>query len=179
MAKSRQHKIDMDWEEEYDEETEYLIDDVLYYIEEDMPRATVVKHLEKCDYDIDATVNRIFQIREQKQKKKQKRKEDQLRKKEEALRQKEEELQRREQQIQHNQLQKTKTEPKEPLIPWPTSGTKPAEPDAISEAKRSSVNIDRKRKESKRILSNFKKDNHDKSFWNSAYPSIEYPQYRG
>ena len=66
-------------------------------------------------------------------------------------------------------------------IPWPITKTKEkkidnSETDIIFKAKRGSVNIDRKRKESKRLLSNFKVENNDKSYWNSPYPIIEYPE---
>lgn len=175
MAKARKTHVDMDWEEEYDEETEYLIDDVLYYLEEDMPRGQVLRHLQKCDFDLDATVNRIFQIKEQKQRKKQKKKEAGLRRREEELRRKEEALQEREAALGKAPLEAAPAPPQEPRVPWPSSGAKAA-PGEAAQLKRSSVNIESKRKESKRLLSNFKVDNADKSFWNHPYPRIEYPQ---
>jgi hypothetical protein len=177
MAKARHNNIDFDMEEEeYDEETEYLIDDVLYYINEDMPRDKVFKHLERCEYDVNETVNRIFQIREQKAKKKIKKKEDQLKKKEEELKKKEEDMKKKEEEAVNMGSKKNKSQSK---IPWPTSNAKDtgnSMGDSVVMMKRSSVNIESKRKESKRLLSNFKVENNDKSFWNCEYPIIEYPE---
>lgn len=57
-----------------------MIDDILYCIGDNMSRRKVYKHLEKCDFDIDATIDRILWIREKeaerKQKKAEKRKEE-------------------------------------------------------------------------------------------------------
>ena len=172
MAKARHNKIDFDFEEEeYDEETEYLIDDVIYYIEEDMPRKQVLKHLEKCNYDIDETVNRIFQIRENKEKKKLKRQEMQLKKKEEQKK-----LQKEEKVVKGDHVIKGDSKGK---IPWPSTNKGKEvqeEGSGKKKRKRDSVNIESKRKESKKLLSNFKIDNNDKTYWNISYPIIEYPE---
>lgn len=142
-----------------------MIDDVLYYINEDMPRSKIYKILEKLHFDMDAAVDRIFQMKEQKQKKKDKKKSNMKEKIE---------------------LEK-ELEPEK--VPWPSSKKK--ETESVQDGKnlmrksgefemrrsrRDSVNIEIKRKESKKINANFKEVQIDKTFWNCPYPTIQYPE---
>jgi hypothetical protein len=116
-------------------------------------------------------------IREQKEKKKLKKKENQLKKKEEELKKREEELKKKEEETKQNP--KKQNNSKKEKIPWPTSNSKnneTLENNNTIRSKRNSVNIESKRKESKRLLSNFKVENNDKTYWNSSYPIIEYPE---
>ena len=84
-------------------------------------------------------------------------------------------MKKKEEQLKEKEEQMSK-EKKPGKIPWPSSNSKPGAVTEPFNAKRSSVNIESKRKESKRLLSNFKVENTDKSFWNCAYPIIEYPE---
>ena len=135
-----------------------MIDDVLYYIEMDMSRKKIYKMLKKCDFDIDATVDKILQFEEQKQHKKDMKIAIKV------------------------SLTELAPPPPEGKIQWPTteSPSKKKQKDSKKsysgmKKRRDSVNIEVARKTSKRLLSNFKCENTSKSFWNQQYPIIEYP----
>jgi uncharacterized membrane protein YhiD involved in acid resistance len=127
---------------------EYLIDDVIYDLGEELPRKTVYKYLEKNDFDYDETLNALFIFIENRNQKK-------LNK-------------------------KLKNVNKTDKIKWPTSETSKKTQNDKKESnqpqRKQSVNIDIQRKQSKKLHSNFKMENSDKSFWNNNYPIIEYPE---
>ena len=130
-----------------------MIDDLIYDLGEDVARRVVFKFLEKNEYDYDTTLDALINYAENRE---QKRRIKQL-----------------------NDKKKNDTE----TIPWPTTDSpkKQQKNKKIDEnnkkgQRKDSVNIDIKRKESKKLHSNFKKENNDKTFWNNKYPLIEYPE---